>query len=59
MLASGKPPDEVLQRFAHALTNKWLHQPTVQLRRASAEGRDELLQLAQELYQLAPPDRND
>jgi len=58
MLANGKPAEDVLQRFAHGLTNKLLHQPTVQLRRASAEGRDELLQLVQELYQLTPPDHS-
>jgi len=59
MLANGKSAEEVLQRLAHGLTNKLLHQPTVQLRRASAEGRDDLLQLVQELYQLTPPDNSD
>lgn len=58
-LANGKPAEEVLQRLAHGLTNKLLHQPTVQLRRASAEGRDDLLQLVQELYQLSPSDSGD
>jgi glutamyl-tRNA reductase len=58
MLANGKPAEDVLQRFAHGLTNKLLHQPTVQLRQASAEGREELLQLVQELYQLTPPDHS-
>ena len=59
MLANGKSAEEVLQRLAHGLTNKLLHQPTVQLRRASAEGREDLLQLVQELYQLTPPDNSD
>jgi glutamyl-tRNA reductase len=58
LLANGKPAEEVLQRLAHGLTNKLLHQPTVQLRRASADGRDDLLQLVQELYQLTPPDNS-
>jgi len=58
-LANGKPAEEVLQRLAHGLTNKLLHQPTVQLRRASAEGRDDLLQLVHELYQLTPSDSSD
>jgi glutamyl-tRNA reductase len=58
LLANGKPAEEVLRRLAHGLTNKLLHQPTVQLRRASADGRDDLLQLVQELYQLTPPDNS-
>ncbi|MBV0932558.1 glutamyl-tRNA reductase [Marinobacterium weihaiense] len=55
-LRNGKPAEEVLQRLAHGLTNKLLHQPTVQLRRASSEGRSDLLQLVQELYQLNDAD---
>lgn len=51
-LRNGKDAEEVLRRLANGLTNKLLHQPTVQLRRASSEGRSELLELAQELYQL-------
>lgn len=56
-LRNGKDPEEVLKRLAHGLTNKLLHQPTVQLRRASSEGRSELLQSAQELYQLNDDDQ--
>ncbi|GAA0792489.1 glutamyl-tRNA reductase [Marinobacterium sediminicola] len=55
-LRNGKDAEEVLKRLANGLTNKLLHQPTVQLRRASSEGRSDLLQLAQELYQLNDSD---
>ena len=58
-LHNGKAADEVLQRLAHGLTNKMLHQPTVQLRRASSEGRSDLLQLVHELYQLNDSDPTD
>ncbi|MBR9829403.1 MAG: glutamyl-tRNA reductase [Oceanospirillales bacterium] len=51
-LRNGRTAEDVLQQLAHGLTNKLLHQPTVQLRRASSEGRTDLLQLVQELYQL-------
>ncbi|GAA0695105.1 glutamyl-tRNA reductase [Marinobacterium maritimum] len=56
-LRNGKDAEEVLKRLANGLTNKLLHQPTVQLRRASSEGRSDLLQLAQELYQLSDSDQ--
>ena len=58
-LRNGKDAEEVLQRLAHGLTNKLLHQPTVQLRKASSDGRSDLLQLVQELYQLDGPDNRD
>jgi glutamyl-tRNA reductase len=51
-LALGKPADELLKRLANNLTNKFLHEPSVQLRRASAEGRQDLQDAAQELFQL-------
>ncbi len=51
-LALGKPADELLKRLANNLTNKFLHEPSVQMRRASAEGRQDLQDAAQELFQL-------
>lgn len=51
-LQSGKNPEEVVARMAHRLTNKMLHHPTIQLRKASAEERVELIEAAQELFQL-------
>jgi glutamyl-tRNA reductase len=51
-LAAGKPADEVVCQLAHLLTNKLLHSPSVRLRRAGREGRNELLDAANELFQL-------
>jgi len=51
-LASGKPPEEVIGQLAHTLTNKLLHNPSVRLRRAGREGQSDLLQAANELFQL-------
>jgi len=48
-----------LESLARAITNKLLHAPSVRMKRASAAGRDELLQATQELFALdeeAPPD---
>ena len=51
-LASGKEPSQVIQDLARALTNKLVHDPSVQLSRAAYDGREELLDLAQELFNL-------
>ncbi|TCK05845.1 glutamyl-tRNA reductase [Marinobacterium mangrovicola] len=58
-LAQGRDAEQVLQQLARGITNKMLHQPTVQLRKASAEGRTDLAGLVQELYQLSPPAERD
>jgi glutamyl-tRNA reductase len=50
LLASGKPAEEVLQNLARGLTNKLLHTPCTNLRQAGYDGRDDLLQAAEELY---------
>jgi len=57
-LRNGKDAEAVLEQLARGLTNKLLHQPTIQLRKASAEGRTELLGLVSELYQLSDDDKN-
>jgi glutamyl-tRNA reductase len=51
-LHTGKAPDEVVQELARLLTNKLTHSPCTQMRRASYEGRDELLEAARELFSL-------
>jgi glutamyl-tRNA reductase len=49
-LAHGRSPDEVLQRLAHALTNKLLHAPSVNLRAAALRGDADLLRAAERLF---------
>ena len=51
-LAAGKPPEEVICQLAYILTNKLLHSPSVRLRRAGREGQSDLLEAANELFQL-------
>ncbi|MGB0467201.1 MAG: glutamyl-tRNA reductase [Pontibacterium sp.] len=58
-LKNGKAADEVLTQLARSITHKLLHHPTIQMRKASAEGRADLLPLVQELYQLYEPDQNE
>jgi len=49
LLARGAEPEDVLRYLAHTLTNKLTHWPCVQIRQASAQGREELVQAAREI----------
>lgn len=51
-LARGESPEAVLGSFARNLTNKLLHSPSSQLRRASAMGRSEIINWSRELFEL-------
>ncbi|HAT58077.1 MAG TPA: glutamyl-tRNA reductase, partial [Gammaproteobacteria bacterium] len=51
-LEKGEAPEAVLNALARGLTNKLIHAPSVQMKKASAEGRDEFLLLIRELYEL-------
>jgi glutamyl-tRNA reductase len=51
-LERGEPVEQVLNTLARSLTNKLIHNPTIELRRASAEGKPEVLELARELLGL-------
>jgi len=53
MLSAGTPSHEVLNFLAITLTNKLLHQPTVQLRQAGFDGRSELVNAARVLFEVA------
>ena len=55
-LARGESAEEVLQRFAHTLTNKLTHSPSAQIRQAGYDGRVELLAAARELLDIKDPD---
>ena len=51
-LHSGKSPEEALTFLAHSLTNKLLHTPSTQIRRAGFEGEKNLLEAANTLFQI-------
>ncbi len=55
-LEKGESPAEVLDSLARALTNKLIHSPSVQMKKASAEGRDEILKATRELFDLDQPE---
>lgn len=51
-LEKGDDPEAVLQGLARSITNKLIHSPSVQMKKASAEGRDELVALTRRLFEL-------
>ncbi|MEH6627175.1 MAG: glutamyl-tRNA reductase [Motiliproteus sp.] len=59
MLAKGKSAEDVLQQLARGLTNKLIHSPSIQMKKASSLGRNDLLELTQELFELAPNTTED
>ena len=54
LIASGKPPEQILQQLARSLTNKLIHPPSVQLRKAGSRGETEKIAWARELFELEP-----
>jgi glutamyl-tRNA reductase len=53
-IRKGGDPEQVLQAFANGLTNKLIHSPTVQVRKATSQGRFEAMNWLEELYELGP-----
>jgi len=58
MLENGKSADEALTFLARTLTNKLLHVPSSQLREASSNGDTRILEAANALFQLSPPEKS-
>ena len=64
-LARGETPEQVLAAMARGLTNKLIHNPSIELKRASAEGRQDVVKVARSLLglpgddgKLAGPDKD-
>ncbi len=51
-VASGASAEEALQYLAHTLTNKLLHNPTVHIRHAGADAREDIVEAARVLFEL-------
>lgn len=51
-LANGENAEQVLEELANQLTHKLIHQPSVQIKQASYEGRHDLLEAARILLNL-------
>ncbi len=53
-LNKGKPAEAVVKEMAYQLTNKILHQPSIQIKQAGREERDDLIQAACKLFNIKP-----
>jgi glutamyl-tRNA reductase len=51
-LQNGENPEAVLTNFANQLTNKMIHNPSVQMKQAKAEGREDILDAVNRLFDL-------
>lgn len=51
-LENGENPQQIMQEFSHTLINKFLHQPTIQLRQAAMQSEYDLLNMAQKLFDI-------
>jgi glutamyl-tRNA reductase len=56
LLKQGGHAEDIIRRLAHGLTNKLMHQPSVQLRQAGNDQRNDFLTLVHELFGL---EKND
>ncbi len=57
-LEKGGQVDNVLDALSRGITNKLIHSPTVKMKQASAQGREELMELIRELYDLDDQDND-
>ncbi len=55
-LDKGAAPDEVLQQLARSLTNKLIHSPSAQMKKAGADGRNDVIAWTHELFELSHDD---
>lgn len=59
LLEKGEKPEKVVTSLARLLTNKLIHSPSVQLKKASADGHSDLIVLAQQLFELDASNDNE
>ena len=52
LLAKGEDAERVLTMMARNLTNKFMHQPSIEMKKAGASGREELIGWAHTLFGL-------
>lgn len=57
-LSKGADPQLVLRQFARSLTNKLMHEPSIQMKQAAASGNQEQLDWAEDLLGLKDSEKN-
>jgi glutamyl-tRNA reductase len=55
-LENGEDPEQIIRSLANQLTNKIIHTPSIQLKQAGKDGRLELLDAVEDLFQLRDED---
>lgn len=55
-LHAGTPAEEVIHELVHKMTQKFMHQPSVHLKEATAQDRLDLIAAIEELYDLKHPE---
>lgn len=58
LLANGSSPEEVLALLARNLSNKFMHPPTAQVKKAGTAGRDDIVRAMQILFELSEQDED-
>ncbi len=58
-LAKGEDAEQVVTQLARNLTNKLMHSPSLEMKKASAEGREDLISWAHHLFGLTVNDNVD
>ncbi|VUD59846.1 Glutamyl-tRNA reductase [Thalassocella blandensis] len=58
-LSNGVPAEEILGQLARNLSNKFMHGPTAQVKKASAEGREDIVKTLHTLFDLPEPGIDD
>ena len=51
-LSKGESPEQVMNYLARNLTNKLIHQPSITMKKASSEGRRDLMDWVHDLFGL-------
>jgi glutamyl-tRNA reductase len=56
LLAKGTNAEQVITQLARNMTNKFMHKPSIEMKKASAEGREELISWTNDLFGLTHDD---
>ncbi|WP_101759748.1 glutamyl-tRNA reductase [Oceanicoccus sp. KOV_DT_Chl] len=57
LLAKGDDAEQVLTQLARNLTNKFMHKPSIEMKKASVAGREDLISWAHDLFGLASDEK--
>ncbi len=59
LLQNGVAAEEVVNQLARNISNKYMHTPTAQLKRAGSDGRDDIVRAMSDLFDLGADDADE